>query len=392
MAVTDIRARVSQIAFKQEVTPGTDSIAGTPVPADYVTCQASFRFSQDTTPNPVENGAYDDLPPIPGALRAEITVSVPLVGSGAAGTAPEWGKLLRAAGMIETVTAAAVGVPTAASAGTTTTVTVPTATFGSTAQQRRGMPVLLSGNPAAGATDVVLDYTAGGVMTLANSYASALSATTLVQIPANVLYSPTSDDTLESWLTIYAWMDELRHVITGAKASRMAVGLTDGRPAALLMTFTGQVASRYQNVARPGNYTPVTRQPPVWRGGLSRLNRALAACQSANFDMGLRTAYPENPEAAQGFDPAILTGRAPRVTLDPFSHSTNSPTRSGAMDANTPIPYAALWGSVAGNRFALCTPSAVIVDLNPQERNELGVDAIALAPDQPNAGWFLACF
>ncbi|GGG51716.1 hypothetical protein GCM10010964_43610 [Caldovatus sediminis] len=387
---TTIRKRLSMVAFRAETTQGTDAISGTPAPGDWVTCQAEIRFVQDQTPNPVVTGSYDDLPPIPGGLRAEIAVTLPVTGSGAAGTAPEWGKLLLACRMVETVTAAAVGAPTAATAGTATTVTAATP-FGTTAQQYRGMPILLSGNPAAGSTDVVLDYTAGRVVTLAKSYSPALDTSTLLQIPINVLYRPTSDETQEKSLTCYAYEDGLRHKILGCKGS-WSVALAAGRHAMLTVRLTGMVAAMNEAVALPTNYTPLTRQPPRWAGGVAQLNRALAACATASWDMAVRTAYPENPEAGEGFDPPIITGAAPRITLDPFSHATNTPSRSGAFRAGTPMPFAAQWGSVAGNRFALSCPSAQVVDLQPQERSELGVDAIALAPDTPDATMFLACF
>ncbi len=397
MATTDVRERLSQIAFKVETTPGTDAIAGTPAAGDYVTCNATIRFNQDAALNPVETGAYDDGVPIPGALRAEISVQVPIVGSGTAGTAPEWGKLLRAAAMIETVTGSAVGAPTAATAGTATTATAQTP-FGTTTQQYRGMPVLLAGNPAAGATDVIINYTTGRVATLAGGsvgatgYSPVLSVSTTLQVPINVLYSPTSDDSLESWLTVYAWQDELRHIVTGAKATSMSIALRDGSYAMLNMTFTGQVVSRFQNVTRPAGYAPVTRQPPLWRAGMSRLNNTLAAVASAGFDMGLRGSYLENPEAAQGYDPAIIVGRAPVVTIDPFAHSSNSPLRSGAMDAQSNWPFAAIWGSTAGNRFALSCPSGIILDMNPGSRSGMQTDQIVLRPNLIDAGFFLACF
>jgi hypothetical protein len=390
MATTDVRSRLSQIAFKVESTVGTDSIAGTPAAGDYVTCDATIRFTQDTTPNPVETGSYDSLPPIPGALRAEIQITLMMVGSGTAGTAPEWGRLLRSARMIETVTAAAVGAPTAAAAGTTTSATLATP-FSTTAQQYRGMPILLTGNPAAGATDIVQDYTAGRVASFYRTY-TTLTTSTLAQVPVNVLYSPTSDDSAEAWLTVYAWTDELRHRIVGAKATRLAIGLTNGRPAALSMTFTGRVVDRFQNVARPTGYAPVTRQPPIWRSGMSQLNRALASVSSAGFDMGLSGYVPENPEASEGYDPAIITAAQPRVTLDPFSHSTNTPLRSGVMDAQSSATYGAIWGTTAGNRFALSAPASQVLDINMADRGGLAVDTIVLAPTIPDAGFFLACF
>jgi hypothetical protein len=291
--------------------------------------------------------------------------------------------------MIETDTASAVGAPTAAASGTTTTVTAATP-FGTTAQQYRGMPILLAGNPAAGSTDVVLDYTAGRVITLGKTYAGLTSSTTL-QIPINVLYSPISDESSEISLTAYAFMDGLRHKVLGCRGT-FGIGLRAGQPASLVARLTGIVSGYNEAIALPTGYVPVTRQAPRWAGGVSQLNRALARCASLSFDMNVRSYYPENPEATEGYDPPILTGAGARFNVDPASNTTNTPTRTTAYRAGTQVPLVAVWGSVAGNRFALSCPSAQIVNLQPSERAELGVDAIALMPDQPNAVAFLACF
>lgn len=384
------RQRLARVAFREETTSGTDVIAGTPIASDYVTCQANFRFQQDTSNNPAENGAYDDLPPIPGGLRGQITVTLPIAGSGAPGTAPEWGKLLKACRMQEVITAAAIGVPTAATAGTATTATA-AAPFVATAQAYRGMPVLLTGNPAAGAQDVVLDYTSGRVMTLGRTYSPVLSTATLLQVPIHVLYQPVSDRTIEKSFTCYAYVDGLRHRILGMKGS-WSIGMRSGAPATITITLTGIVAAYNEAVATPTGFVPVTRQGPRWAAGIAQLNRANMACATLNADMAVRTYYPENPEGTEGYDPPIITGAGPRVTIDPYSHTTNTPTRTGAFRAGTPLPFAAMWGSVAGNRFSLCGPSNQIIDLQPAERAELGVDAIAMQPDTGDASLFLACF
>ncbi len=387
---TTTRTRLRRVALKAEVTPGVDVIAGTPAAGDYVTCQATFRILQDSAPNPVENGAYDDAAPTPGGMRAEIVLTIPMAGSGVAGTAPEWGKLLRACRMEEVITAAAIGAPTAASAGTASTVTAATP-FGTTAQQYRGMPLLITGNPAAGAQDIVLDYTAARVSTLARTYSPVLSVASTLQVPVNVLYRPISDESLEVGFTCYGYVDGLRHKILGCKGS-WGVGLAAGRPASIVIRLTGIVSAYNEAAATPAGFVPVTRQAPRWAGGVSQLNRATMACESLSFDMGVRTYYPENPEAAEGFDVPIITGAGPRITANPFSHTTNTPTRTAAFRAGTPMPVAAMWGSVAGNRFALSSPSAQVIDLQPAERAELGVDAIALQPDTGDATMFLACF
>jgi hypothetical protein len=386
---TSIRTQLQRFAARIEVTPGTDVIGGgTPAAADYVTGRSTIRFIQDASPNPGITGGYDDLPPIPGGLRAEITVSIPLAGSGVAGTAPEWGKLLRACRMVETVTAAAVGAPTAAAAGSATTVTA-AAPFVATAQIYRGMPLLITGTPVA--QDVVLDYTVGRVITLSRTYSPVLNTSALLQVPVNVLYGPTSDEAAEQYLTCYAYADGLRHRITGCKGT-FGIGLRSGAPAELMVMLTGIVVARDESSALPTNFVPVTRQPPRWAGGVAQLNRVNASLAAMRADMNVRTYYPENPEATEGFDPVIITGAGPRFTLDPFSHTTNSPTRSGAYRAGTPVPVSAIWGSVAGNRFALSCPSGQIIDLQESERGSLRVDSIVVQPDQVDASLFLAQF
>jgi hypothetical protein len=68
------------------------------------------------------------------------------------------------------------GVPAvAATAGTTTGFTAQ-APWGNTAQQYRGMPVLLSGNPATPEYVVISDYTAGRVASITKTMGSALTA------------------------------------------------------------------------------------------------------------------------------------------------------------------------------------------------------------------------
>jgi hypothetical protein len=386
-----IRARQRMIALKIETTKGVDAIAGAPAAADWVTCGFSLRFPQDATPQQWDNAAYEDAPMIPGGMRCEITITRQMAGSGAPGTAPSWGRLLQACRMEEVIQSTAVGAPTAATAGSATTYSHSGAPFTNVAQAYRGMAVLLTGNPSAGSTDVILDYTAARVATLAKTYSPVLDTSTLVQIPIQTLYRPTSDETVEESLTCYAYVDGLRHRIVGCSGT-WGVGLRAGAPALLTVRLTGIVVAYNEATALPTNYTPITRQAPRWAGGVARFNRTLARCASLGFEMGVRTYYPENPEAAEGYDPPIITGAGPRFTIDPASNTTDTVTRTSAFRAGTPVPLATTWGSVAGNRFALSTPSAQVVDLQPAERAELGVDAIALMPDGPNASAFLSCW
>lgn len=64
-----------------------------------------FKIDRDVVPRELVRGHMGGSEHLIGTRRAEITFSVELAGSGAAGTAPAWGKLLRGCGMAEVITA-----------------------------------------------------------------------------------------------------------------------------------------------------------------------------------------------------------------------------------------------------------------------------------------------
>jgi hypothetical protein len=392
------RTNIRQIAIKAETTAGIDAIAGTPASSDYVTCRADIAFQYDQFPNTAGTNTYDELPPIPGAARATVTLRMQMVGSGVAGTPPEWGKLLPGGAMIQTITATPI--TGTATAGSASTVTLPVA-FSATANAYQGMPILLGGNPAGGSFNLVGAYTTARLAYLTGAtYSPVLSTATSITIPANVLYSPTSNDDNEKWFTLYLWQDEIFYSLVGAKVVGLQIQLTSGAPAEMTVTLTGMVAQKFATVARPSGYTPVTRSPPIWRAasgatsGLSasRLNAAVANVRQVTFDLGLTGSYMENPEAINGYDPPILTKRAIRIRLDPFQHAVETPLRAALQDSAVPVPYVAVWGAGEGNRFALMSPSLQLLDHQSSARNDLGVDSLTFAPTLPDGGLFLVCF
>ena len=387
---TSIRTAQTRVAVKIESSIGTDAIAGSLSSSDFITATCRLTNRQGSIPNPTYTSSYNRAAPIPGSLMATIEISMMMIGSGAAGTAPEWGKLLQICRMEEVVTGSAVGSPTAAASGTTTTVTA-ASPFGTTAQAYRGMPLLLAGNPSAGAIDAVLDYTTGRAITLGRTYGSALSTSTTLQVPVNVLYRETSDETAEKAATIYVYRDGLRSRLVGCRGS-FRLDLPTGSPGVLTFTITGQVVDWDQAVSLPSGFTPLTRMAPVWKGGISQFNRASARVARLSFGAGVATGMPENPEATDAFDPPIITAAEPAWSIDPFSDTALSPTRFSAMRAGTALPLVAGWGAVAGNRFLASCPSAVVLSNDESERLGLRVDQINLAPDQPDAGFFLACY
>lgn len=391
MSTNLVRMRNAGIATKIESTVGTDSIGGSPVSGDFMRGDVTINFGQNTVPDPSITGSLDNMPPIVGGLRPTITIRVPLRGSGAAGTAPEWGRLLRCCTFIETTTATAVGAPTAlpASGHTVTEVTLASTPFSATAQAYRGMPVILSGVVAS--TTGIWDYSAARVAKLVNTLSAIPAATTSTVIPVNVLYSLTSDETAYRSATIYFYADGLRWRFTGAIGT-VSLTLTTGGTGELVFTMRGQFVDT-SAIALPTGWNgtnPVT--PPRWVGGLSQLGNVTAAVRSMAFDANVGTVLPDNPEAAEGVDPGVQIERAVGGRLDPYMNTSNYVTHFNNFRNGVSMPLAAIIGTTAGNRFLIMTPQARVLGKDPNAREGLGASSVTFQADGADSGLFICSF
>jgi hypothetical protein len=108
---------------------------------------------------------------------------------------------------------------------------------------------------------------------------------------------------------------------------------------------------------------------------------------------------PEDPEASQGIGVPVLARRDVTAQLDPFAvvsaaggnMSTSALRYSRLQDGATGSLITGL-GTSAGNRFAVTLPIVRIVDLTPQDRNDLGVDAIRLEADGADRSVYLCSY
>ncbi len=389
MSTNLVRMRNAAIAVKTETTVGTDAIAGTPAGADWLAGDVEIQFDQNAIPNPEMTGSLDRAPSIAGGIRPTMRIKVALRGSGTPGTAPEWGRLMTACTMAETVTGSAVGVPTAAAAGSTTSVTL-ASPAGTTAQQYRGMPLLLTGNVTD--TTGILDYTTGRVATIGSTLASAASGSTNWQIPINVRYAPTSDESVFKTATIYFFADGMRYRFTGCMGT-WTVELSTGGLGFLTFTMRGDLVSAPDATALPAGALSIARPtPPRFVNGKMQLNKLSAQTRMLTVNAGVNIVLPDDPEAPEGVGPAVPVERAVAGNLDPLMNTSLSPARFAAFQAGTSVALMAIVGTVAGNRFLLTLPSIRKVQMGMANRDGLGVDAISFEADGADASAFLAQF
>lgn len=380
-----LRARTAVVLAKIESQTGVDA---TPVQATDAILVESPQVDPEV--NLIETdevtGSLDRDGPVTGGIRAKVSFACLLKGAGAAGTAPEFGKLLKACGFAETITATAIpAAPEACAAGGSTTTAVLGTTAAATAQLYRGMPIVLSGNQSG--TSFISDYTAAKLATLTDLFAGAIVATTSYQIPANVLYSPASASIPS--LTLYVYMDGVLYKLVGCRGS-FRLALEAGGIGRLSFDFQGLYVSK-TDAAVPSAPVYDSTRPPVWRAGKMLIDRVASGVAQLGLDAGITTAMPGNPNASEGFDAPIHTGRRLTGSMNPLEELVATRDIMGDFRAGTRKIVHARLGTAAGNRIGLTWPQAQYTGQRPGARDGLAAVDVPFAGVGRDAGAFL-CF
>lgn len=386
-----IRLRNAAVAVKVETTVGTDAIAGTPAAGDWIAADGEISLNPVVTPDPSFTGSLDVAPDQVGGFRPTITLRTMFRGSGTAGVEPKLGALLKACTMIVSNTAAAIGTPTAATAGTTTTITGQSP-FGTTADQYVGMPLIISGDQSF--TTGIVDYTTGRVATIGETRTAALTTSSLMQIPINDRYYPSSDETAFKSVTIYCFYDGIRYKFTGCQGT-WSLEMTAGGHGIFSFQMQGKLDADPDATALPsGAATALAAllSPPRWVNGRSQLNKTLARIRTLRIDMGVTQVLPDNPEKEFGFDDAVPISRRISGAMDPLQDTATYVAIHNALEAGTDYNLMALLGSTAGNRMLVTLPTVRLLDRGMGNRDGLGADALSFQTNEPDRGVFIAFF
>lgn len=379
-----LRKRNAAVLLKLEASEGVPETPSASVDAILVenpqlTVDPNLIATDEVT------GSLDGRGSIVGGIKGAISFDVYCKGSGTPATPPEFGDALKACGWAETITAAAVpAAPEACAAGGSTTLAVLGASASATAQIYRGMPINFTG--AVTLSSFIADYTAAKNALLADTASGAIIATTSYQIPINVRYGPASGVIPSA--TIEYYEDGVKYVLAGMRGTLTGTW-TAGGALKLSFRFTGMFVSK-TDVAVPVCTYDATR-PPIWKGGVSKINRVAAACRQMTLDMGNQLPYPDNPNAAQGFDPTIITRRALTGSIDPAATLVATRNLLADLQAGTQRIIHGKMGIVAGNSFGLTIPAGLITADNPGDRDGVAAEQVNFECVGQDAGAFL-CF
>jgi hypothetical protein len=358
------------ILAKTEATYGTDSSpAGT---------DAILVKELEITPIEADVVSRDLIRPYLGNsdqllanTRVSITFQVELAGSGTAATAPRFSSLLKACGMAETTTAAAItGTAQAGSAGSITLAAAASATD----DIYNGMIITITGGTGSGGVGVITDYVGSTkVATVQKSTATFTpGASSTYSIAANVGYKPVSASFDSA--SIYFNNDGVLHVITGARGT-FVLNAEVGEIPTIEFTMLGIYNAPTDTAAPATTYTNQAT-PLIFKAGSTTAFSILgySGClMSLELDMANETVYRE----LVGCDKSvIITNRAVEGTC-----MIEAPTIAQkdfftiANDDTTGI-LTVLHGTTAGNRVTLLAPK---VDIgNPSYEDSDGIQMLSL--------------
>lgn len=391
MSTNLVRKRFSAVAVKHESTGGTDVISGTPAAADWIGATCDVQFDPDVIDLDEYTGSMDRAASIVGGLKPRLTLRIPVRGSGAAATVPKWGELLQCCTMALTATGSAVGAPTAAASGTTTTVTA-ASPFGTTLNQYRGMALSVTGDQTF--ITGIMDYTTSRVITMGETR-TALTTSSLLQIPINNLYSPSSDESVYKTATCYFYADGVLWIFVGCSGT-WSLEITTGGLAfitfELRAVFSAKSATSLPAGAATAAATRALVVPPRLVAGKIQLDKVNAQAKTVTLNAGVDVQLPDDPEGADGYGAAVPVARDVTGNLNPYINTSTTVSLFNKFRAGTSVTLMALIGSTAGNRFLISAPAVKAIGMDPGARNGFGEHGYNFQADGADASAFICSF
>lgn len=263
------------------------------------------------------------------------------------------------------------------------------APFAATDQLYRGMPVVLSGNPATPVASALQDYTAGRVALLPETMGAALDTGTVASIPANVLYVPSGAEPAN--LTMSCYQDGTVEKMKAATGSA-SVTWQNGVPSKIHFIFNGIYLGKEDAALPTPTFPDYNVSKPVWKKGRSRIDRQLAACSQFSLDLGNQMPFTPNPEEDEGFGAPVLTTRALTGAINPLSTLVATRDVASKFKAGTPMVIYAAMGVTPGNRHLALVPRALSTADDDDDNQGLQVESIKFDCQGVNSGFYLAVF
>ena len=387
------------LATRTAVAIAVQSVAGTynaPTTSDlYPVANCSLDLSGVTIANPEYTGTVhrqgDAVTGKTVSLKFDMMMRPPGGASPPSAGTFIPGRILRAAKFTENVVAAAIPVSPEAigvsPAATTTQLTLGT-TAAATLDLYKGLAVLISDN-AGGARPKAItqmrSYSAAKVATLPETLALAPAAS--YQIPKQLAYTRDITAGDPPLLSVKIWIDGHRYDMYDMTVSALKMiapaSTRDGAEFPRYeVTLSGDLVGDADE-ATP-SVTGLGAVPFFRDGDFWVANKALGG-SSFSIDMGLKSAYPPNPNRASGNDSPQLVEAKPSVSLTLNATLKATLDALALADGQAYYPVWGQWGQTAGNMVSLLVSDARFNYRSPNVGGEFVTDDGDMFIDVANA-------
>lgn len=204
----------------------------------------------------------------------------------------------------------------------------------------------------------IRSYEAGRVARLMNDLGTP--PTNSYQVPSQLTYVRSIDETDPLPLSHYVWLDGVRYGLIDAMLSSLRFTVpTSTRDQAAIpkvsVALSAQLLSKDDEATPP---IPTLGATPKFKDGkLYVANRAVGG-SSVDVDFGLRTAAAPNPNKVDGSDAQELIESKTTVSLALQAYRKAQFDTLALADAQAQHSLFALWGYISGNTVALMVPDA----------------------------------
>lgn len=355
----DYRIRNGQLAVEVQSAAGSE--ASVDAAADAIKVRTSMGYSPrfDALDTDFLQASLTQSAPITGGGNVGFSLPCYLKGSGAAGSAPDIGKLLRGCGLSETLTASAVA--DTAQAGASGSITLHSGAS-ATNDAYKGMVIETTGGTGSGQKRVITGYVGSTkVASVYPNWTTPPDNTTEFSIRANALYRPVSVG-LEL-LSIWTW----QHSSVSGNASRrrrlmdgmgtVSLGVTPRALATADFTFTGILPATPDDVSKPAAPTYQSAEPAPFLNARAYLGGAKVQFSEFRFDLAGDVQQFDDPEALYGYGAADILNRVSAGRIMPNLVLNSARDAFSDWLASTSRALWLHWGPAAGQMVSLYFPA-----------------------------------
>lgn len=391
--MADYLTKNRSFLFKIQAAAGTPEVPT--VGADAILCEVPLPVPNFEVIQTNEVGAaLDSFEPIVGGGYFGFTLDTYLKGAGTAGAAPEYGPLLRAAAMSETLTAA--NATTVAASPSPTSTAFALAAGSATDDAYVGMVIGVAVGGGAVQERIITDYVgASKLVTVSPALSTAPTASDVATLYANALYEPVSTALEVGTGYLYdhnsAGGNSLLRQMYDA-ASTWTLALPVRGPGKMSHTLRGILPASPTNVAHPGAATYDNVRPRPFLNASAYLGGAPIKFNQLDLNYGGTMEQADCPQEAFGYATARVVTRRITGSINPQLELLSVRNNFNDFIAGTARSLWVMYGSTPGNRVSIYCPALRYTGANPADIRGFNSEALPFEATGFDTGVYLSLF